>query len=516
MNDEHKSHDATHAQPSHETNTSNANSSLGRRLKKINKKLLISIIPVVLFLGFASFKILTDNGNGDTNKQAPSDYVFLSMEQCNKDMKEKYGMSVANTNDECMRLEKALIASQSGDNFEPFPIECTTNVPDTQWYRTDDTFVVDYMNTDTMYVNVERKGFYKTTDGGKTWEKKVNGIIVDHKDRTTGEKCYGEYPVAIMDPTNNNRILLATSGGGGGTIKDLNMRGGGVYETTDGAETWTQKINNTMNGYTTHALVFNPKNPQEFLYGTAASPASYTEADPNKIWVTKGLIYRTKDNGKNWEELPTGFIKNTRLTSIMIDPNNTNKITAATNVVIRNANGPNTISDEQMGILQTTDGGATWKRIDNLPKGHEASYLTKMSPVDASKMYYISSTNAEQGFNPKNFFSNDGGKTWSESNKVMDLFSYMKDGRLIGYQWQKTNTKVLYQSTDNGKTWTSFGTLPGEIKELSDKKTRIHNIVPHPSDKNSFYLSGANGYVWKTTDNGASWSTLLSLEKLPK
>lgn len=511
-----KKDEPTHEEPQQKTEvTTEATVPKQRRFKTFNKKLLFIIVPVVLFVGFAGFKILFGGKNDDTNFSAPGDYVFLTMEQCQKDMKEKFGMSVANANNECMRLEKALIAGQSGDNFEPFPLSCFTNVPDTQWYRTDDTFVVDYKNTDTMYVNVERKGFYKTTDGGKTWTKKVKGIIVDHKDNTTGENCYGEYPVAIMDPNNNNRILLATSGGGGGTIKDLNMRGGGVYETTDGGENWTQKINNTMNGYTTHALVFNPKNTQEFLYGTASSPASYTEADPDKIWVTKGLIYRTKDNGKNWEELPTGFIKNTRLTSIMIDPANTNKITASTSVILRNANGPNTISDEQMGILQTTDGGTTWSRIDNLPKGHEASYLTKMSPVDANKMYFISLTNAEKGFDSKNFFSNDGGKTWNESNKVMDVFSYMNDGRMIGHQWQKTNTKVLYQSTDNGKTWTPFGTLPTEIKELNDKKTRILNIVPHPTDANSFYMTGANGYVWKTADNGKTWTTLLSLERLP-
>lgn len=516
--DEHKDHETPHEESTPDLKVSHAETPHVHKGKKpgFNKKWLFLLVPVVLFASFAGFKILFGGKNDDTNKQAPADYSFLTMEQCNKDMQEKYGMSVANANDECQRLEKELIAGQSGDDFEPFPLECTTNVPDTQWYRTDDTFVVDYKNPDTMYVNVERKGFYKTTDGGKTWTLKTKGIVVDHKDATTGKPCYGEYPVAIMDPTNNNRILLATSGGGGGTIKDLNMRGGGVYETTDGAETWTQKINTSMNGYTTHALVFNPKNPQAFMYGTASSPASYTEADPNKIWVTKGLIYSTKDNGKNWEELPTGFVKNTRLTAIMIDPNNPDKITAATAVIIRNATGPNTISDEQTGIIQTTDGGATWKRIDNLPAGHQASYQTKMSPANPEQMYTISLTNADQGFKAKNFYSNDGGKTWNESSKVMDTFAYTKTGKLIGHQWQGVNTKVLYQSTDNGKTWTAFGTLPGEVKDLNDKKTRIIHIAFHPTDTNTFYLTGANGYVWRTTDNGATWTVLLSVDKLPQ
>ncbi len=481
-----------------------------------NKKLLFLIVPVILFVCFAAFKLLTDKGNGDTNLRAPADYVFLTMEKCNKDMKEKYGMAPANVNSECMRLDKELKDAQTSQtNFVPMPLDCN-NPPIDQWYRTDNTFVVDHKNPSTMYVNVERKGFYKTTDNGKTWTLKVKGIIVDHKDKTTGKNCYGEYPVAIMDPTNNNRILLATSGGGGGTIKDVNMRGGGVYETTDGAENWKQKITDKMNGYTTHALVFDPKNPQSFFYGTSSGPASYTEADPNKIWVSTGLIYKTPDNGKTWEELPTGFLKGTRLATILIDPRNTNKITASTISVLRNANGPNAVNAEQMGIIQTLDGGKTWKRIDNLPKGHEAGFQLEMNPTNPDLMHYVSTV--PEGRN-KSFYSKDGGKTWTESNKVMDVFRYDPSGKLFGYQWQTVGpsaAKVLYQSTDNGKTWTTFGTLPSEIKDLNDKKSRILNIVFHPTDRNTFYMTGANGYVWKTIDNGATWTTLLSLEKLPK
>ncbi len=480
---------------------------------KPSKKLLFLLVPVVLFLCFAAFKVLTD-GNDDTNKQAPSDYVFLSMEACNKDMKEKYGMSPNNVNNECMRLEKALKDSQTSlTNFIPMPLECNAP-PDTQWYRTDDTFVVDHKNPDTMYVNVEWKGVHKTTDGGKTWTQKVKGIAVDHKDKNTGKPCYGEYPVAIMDPTNNNRLLLATSGGGGGTINDINMRGSGIYETTDGAESWHQTINDKINGQV-NSLTLDPKNPQSFYYGSSSGPASYTEADQNKVWVTTGLIYKTPDNGKSWEELPTGFLKGTRLTSIMIDPRDTNKITALTVSVTRNPNGPNAVNAEQMGIIQTTDGGKTWKRIDNLPKGHEAGFQIEVNPTNPDQMHFISTV--PEGKN-KAFYSTNGGKTWTESTKVMDLVRYDKSGRLIGYQWQgvSPSSKILYQSTDNGKTWTTFGTLPNEIKDFNDKKTRIHNIVFHPTDKNTFYLTGANAYVWKTTDNGATWTTLLSLEKLPQ
>jgi photosystem II stability/assembly factor-like uncharacterized protein len=204
----------------------------------------------------------------------------------------------------------------------------------------------------------------------------------------------------------------------------------------------------------------------------------------------------------------------------MINPADTNDITAATNVIIRNASGPNSISDEQMGIIQSTDGGATWKRKDNLPKGFEAAQQAKAAPRNHNNMYFIA---AVQDGKSKSFYSKDAGKTWNESNKLMDMFAFDPNdptgNRMLGYIWQCYGTpgecpKALYQSTDGGKTWNTFGTLPAEAHDLGNKKARVQNIVWHPTDKNTFFLTGANAYVWKTTDNGATWTTLLSLEKL--
>lgn len=490
--------------------------------KLLHSKWLFAGTGVVVLLLAAGTFWLLGRDNKDEKRANTDGYEFLTMAACQEHFQKSVSVGEANTT--CMRLEKELISKQAAGstNFEPMPLECNAPI-ETQWYRTDDTFVIDPKDPNTMYVNVEWKGFHKSTDGGKTWQLKVKNIIVDHKDKNTGKNCYGEYPVAIIDPTNPKRILLSTSGGGGGTLKDPNMRGSGVYETTDGAESWKQKITDTMNGFATHALVFDPKNTQSFYYGTAASPASYTEADPNKIWVTKGLIYKTTDNGKSWLELPTGFVKNTRLMSIMIDPRDTNKITAATNVILRNASGPNTISDEQMGIIQSLDGGSTWKRIDNLPKGFEAAQQAKAAPGNPDNMFFISATNG--GITKsKSFYSGNGGKTWTESGTALDMFAYDPNDatgkRMLGYIWQcygsPSCSKTLYQSLDAGKTWQPFGTLPTEAADLGNKKNRVQNIVWHPTDKNTFFLTGAGAYVWKTTDNGTTWTTLLSLEKLPK
>jgi photosystem II stability/assembly factor-like uncharacterized protein len=57
--------------------------------------------------------------------------------------------------------------------------------------------------------------------------------------------------------------------------------------------------------------------------------------------------------------------------------------------------------------------------------------------------------------------------------------------------------------------------LPKEITDVNDGKTKVSNIVWSPTDAHTFYMSGAGGHIWKTTDDGKSWTTLLTVDKLP-
>lgn len=477
----------------------NEGSTIGSKTLIIVSGGILVVVVVVLLLVF-----LVGRKDGNTNIANDNRYINTE-EDYGKRVEEDYGSRIEE--DDNTNTEKKV------NSFEVVPINCSPQ-DENQWYRTDSTFVVDPKNPSIMYVNVEYKGFYKTTDNGNTWNLKTKGIVTDHKDSTTGKPCYTEYPVAVIDPVNSSRLLLATSGGGGGTINDPNMHGGGVYETTDGGESWHQKINETMNGYVTHALVLDPLNSNTWYYGTAASPASYREADPNKIWVTKGIIYKTSDNGNNWEELPTGVVKDTRLTHIVVNPNNTQQIVASTVHMLHMQSGPNKIGDQNMGIIESLDGGSTWKRIDNLPKQYEASYDFASSKTNFNKMFHIPATN--DGVKGKSFYSVDGGHNWLASSSNMDMVKYnpnIVDGsEIVGYKWQCTDgpcVNSLYKSTDSGATWKPFGTLPVEIKNLQDHKTRIQNIVWHPTDKNTFLMTGASGFVWKTVDNGKTWIKLL-------
>lgn len=395
-----------------------------------------------------------------------------------------------------------------------------------QWYRTDRTLTIDFEDPNTMYINVEWKGIYKSTDGGKTWVQKTKGIKVyaDAADTTKG--CYSEYPVIHMNPKNNKHLIVGISGGGGGFLNptSINSQTGGVYQSFDGAETWQLMINDKMNIYVTDA-VFDLGNPDNIYYGTTSNPASFIEADQSKLFVTKGLIYHTKDAGKTWEELPTGIGERSGATSILVNPKDSNEILAPTYSAVRQSTnadgtglstGKDTSSVTQLGILKTLDGGKTWESL-KIP-GNPPLIAGFASYTNFKNMFFMTQVS---GTTSPGYITLDGGATFKET-KTLNVVTYdpfdPTGNHVLGYSNTGGTPTIpalhLWESKDGGVTFKGRGTLPKEIKDLNATNTRPSSIVWHPTDKNTIFMSGAGGKIWKSTNLGTTWTTILSYDQL--
>lgn len=55
-------------------------------------------------------------------------------------------------------------------------------------------------------------------------------------------------------------------------------------------------------------------------------------------------------------------------------------------------------------------------------------------------------------------------------------------------------------------TWTELG--PGPITAFSRAVGRVSAIAVHPTDPNRYYIAGADGGVWRSTNAGSSWTPL--------
>lgn len=423
-----------------------------------------------------------------------------------------------------LSLEETGYTGVAADVLTNQTMECEPR-SEHEWYRTDHTLVVDHKDPNVLYVSVEYKGIFKSVDGGQTWVQKTKGIKVYARADDPTKGCYGEYPVIRMDPKDNKRLVVGLSGGGGGFLDATtpNSQVGGVYQTYDGGENWQLMINNKMNIYVTDVAI-DPSNPENVYYGTASNPASWGGSDQNKLYVTTGLIYHTANSGKSWVELPTGIGKYSSASTVMINPANGKEIIAPTFSAVRqSADGSGTgvstgkdISGEQLGILKTNDGGKTWTSTQ-LP-GSPPIVVGYFSERNFNNMFFVARADTGQ---PVGYVSQDGGKTFKTTN-YMDVVAYdphdSQGLHAVGYSTTAgTPTQPslnLFHSTDGGLTWKASGTLPKEITNLNDHKVRPSKIVWHPTDKNTLYMSGAGGHVWKTTDLGQSWTTLLDLSKL--
>jgi photosystem II stability/assembly factor-like uncharacterized protein len=136
-------------------------------------------------------------------------------------------------------------------------------------------------NARTLYAGVFSKGVYKSTDDGKTWTLKKNGLghpmnmrvyrVARHKDGTLFAIICAKRPA--------RRQLLMSEGVG-------------LYRSKDGAETW-QKVNASHLFLYPKDFSVDPDDSNIILLGTC---------DAN--WQDKsGGLYRSEDGGATWQRI---------------------------------------------------------------------------------------------------------------------------------------------------------------------------------------------------------------------
>ncbi|WP_035349752.1 WD40/YVTN/BNR-like repeat-containing protein [Edaphobacter aggregans] len=309
------------------------------------------------------------------------------------------------------------------------------------------------------------EGLYRTSDSGKTWA------------RTSGPELIVND--VYINPTDSNRMLLATDRGGvlvsndGGNsfqptnngfsarqitsyVEDLRQPGtiyvglvndkawGGVFVSTNGGTTWTQK----SAGLEKHDVF------------------SLGQANDGTIFAgTRHGIYRL--NGALWSKVDRVSLT-LPVTQVPPAPKTTSRKRVAgktaTNAASASAkrkpvekpfdgtvfaftrDGDRMFAATQDGVLKSTDAGQSWTLVAN-PEGH-----VWYSISSAKSMVFASSLSRAS-------LSTDGGQTWTDAKppaELTQITSVAVDG--FGGLWIGGREGV-YLSEDKGATWQSVHNL---------------------------------------------------------
>ncbi|MBZ5645876.1 MAG: glycosyl hydrolase [Acidobacteriia bacterium] len=302
--------------------------------------------------------------------------------------------------------------------------------------------VVDPRNADIVFVaalghvygpNAER-GIFRTTDGGKTWQK-----VLSKDERTGGIDV-------VFDP-GNPRVVYAALWQAYRTPWSLSSGGpgSGLYKSTDGGTTWKR-----LEG---HGL------PEGVLGRIGISVSG---ADSNRVYALieakAGGLYRSDDAGDTWTRVNDDERYRQRawyFTHVFADP------ASVDTVYLLNT-----------GLFRSTDGG---KSFTLLPAPHGDHHGLWIDPANSKRLI--------NGNDGGVSISVDGGQTWTQQGNqpTAQFYHVITDNQWPYYVYgtQQDNSSVGIPSFDDSGvigrwSWFDFGGETGFV-------------APDPSDPNIIY-----------------------------
>jgi photosystem II stability/assembly factor-like uncharacterized protein len=345
-----------------------------------------------------------------------------------------------------------------------------------------------------------------------------------------------------IGPYRGGRVLAVTGVSGEPGVYYFGAVAGGVWKTTNSGATWkplTDKepfdsIGAIAVADSDHNVIYAGTGEAcirgNITYGTGV----YKSVDGGRSWTHVGLtdsrhigaiivhptnpsivyvaafghaygsneergILRTTDGGATWKKV-LYVDEKTGGIDVVFDPHNPNTLFAAMWQAVRtpwslSSGGPGS------GLYRSTDAGNTWKKLEGhgLPEGLLGKIGVTVSGADSSRVYAL--IEAKEG---GIYRSGDGGDTWT---KVNDDERYRQRAWYFTHIFADPQTvdtvyvenTGLFRSVDGGKTFTLLPAPHGDH----------HGLWIDPTNPKSI-IDGNDGGATVSVDGGQTWSTLLN------
>jgi len=349
----------------------------------------------------------------------------------------------------------------------------------------------DLKETATFYIALGTGGLMKTTDNGATFD----GVFENEPVAAIGA-------VAVA-PSDSKVVWVGT-----GEANDRNSEswGDGVYRSADGGETWARV--GLEKSRMIARIVVHPTDPN-----TAWA------AVMGDMWTFGGErgLYKTADGGKSWTRVlaaPAPYDDRTGCGDVAVDPSDPNTMYAALYARQRTpwsfSNGPDLTDGKNIGgIFKSTDGGATWKKLEKGLPGRTGRIGLSLFAKNPKIVYAVVGSDEGGTADIRDvqskrggvFRSEDGGETWTRQSGLDPRPFYFSQIRVDPANDQRVYVLgfALHVSDDGGKSWR---------EDLGQKlHPDLHALAIDPRNPKRLLL-GTDGGAYQSYNAGQAWEHL--------
>jgi photosystem II stability/assembly factor-like uncharacterized protein len=377
------------------------------------------------------------------------------------------------------------------------------------------SLAIDPKNPDRVFVAAlghpygpnEERGVFRTTDGGRSWQK------VLYKDENTGA-------IQVTIDPSNSQIVYADLWSGrqapwevGGSF---NGPGSGLYKSTDGGTTWHELrsgLPTIAQGLGRIGFAIAPSNPRR-LYATVDANSGF------------GGIYRSDDAGETWALMTTEarlWGRGSDFAELKVHPRN-----------------PDVVYDANVASYRSDDGGRTFNGFKGAPGGDDYHRIW-INPDNPD----IILMGVDQGAT----LTVNAGQTWSSwyNQPTAQFYHVITDNRVpywvYGGQQESGSAAVISRGDHGAISFRDFHPVGveeygyvapdplnpnliygGKASRFDETNFEVQNIAPEairsgkyrfvrtmpilfsPVDPHVLYL-GSN-VLFKTTTGGNGWDII--------